>query len=431
MFDRGPGLPDTRGLSELARHSRAQRISAISLVLAILYGLGFANLFLRASFGVLTPDLARELMLEPAMLSAIGSAFFFAYAVMQVPTGMLFDRVGAQRTLAAMLVFSTIGTALFAVGTSPATLIGARVLMGIGLAGVFTGGFVILSNWLPPDRLVSQIGAMNSFATLGTICATTPFAVLLGWIGWRASYWLFAAIIALIAAVIWLLLRDAPSDRPRPSAKPETLREAFGGVVEAARQPGMGRLLVAGLPMSCSSVVSGIWGAPYLKDVHGFDDIARSGVLLAMAGCALGGHFSYGQLARRLNTVRGVVLAGGTGALLVSGTLALVSSPPAALVITLFCCLGFASAYPTVTYAHARGLVPARLLGRAVATTNMGIMSAIAVMQLVFGFILGWLSGDTLVPSEGAYRAAFAVQALVTIAALLVYAPIQDVKPRG
>jgi hypothetical protein len=126
-----------------------------------------------------------------------------------------------------------------------------------------------------------------------------------------------------------------------------------------------------------------------------------------------------------------VVLAGGTGALLVSGTFALVSSPPAALVIALFCCLGFASAYPTVTYAHARGLVPAHLLGRAVATTNMGIMSAIAIMQLVFGFILGWLSGDTLVPSEGAYRAAFAVQALVTVAALLVYAPIQDVKPRG
>lgn len=410
------------------RH-RTQRRPAIYLVVGILFTLGFANLFLRASFGILTPDLARELALEPAALSAVGSAFFFAYALMQVPTGMLFDRYGARSTLAGMLVFTAFGTALFAWGTTSSALLTARVLMGIGLAGVFTGGFVVLANWMPADRVVSRIGAMNSFATLGTLCATTPFALLIAWIGWRHSYWLFAGGVAVLAAAIALLLRDAPGDRPLTTAKRESFADAWRGVLEALRQPGMKRLLVAGIPMSCSSVVSGVWGAPYLKDVHGLDGIERGTVLLAMAVCAAAGHFSYGQLARRLNTVRGVVLAGSVATLAIA--VALAAGPPLPLVVALFCGLGFASAYPTVTYAHARGLVPSRLLGRAVATTNMGIMSAIAVMQLSFGWVLGVWSGGALLPSEGAYRVAFAVQAAVSLVAILVYAPIRDVKPRG
>ena len=101
------------------------RFSAIVPILAILYGLGFTNLFLRSSFGVMAPDLAREMALEPAALSTVASAFFFAYAAMQVPTGMLLDRFGPRRTVAAMLLFTAAGTALFATGTSATTLTSA------------------------------------------------------------------------------------------------------------------------------------------------------------------------------------------------------------------------------------------------------------------------------------------------------------------
>ena len=69
-------------------------------VLAILYILGFTNLFLRSSFGVMAPDLAREMRLSPELLSTIASAFFFAYAAMQIPTGMLLDRFGPRWVLA-------------------------------------------------------------------------------------------------------------------------------------------------------------------------------------------------------------------------------------------------------------------------------------------------------------------------------------------
>lgn len=403
--------------------------ASIFSIIAILYCLGFTNLFLRASLGVMAPDLARDLAMEPAVLSAVASAFFFSYALMQLPTGIFFDRYGARLTLSTMLAFTAVGTALFAMGEQPATLILGRTLMGIGLTGTFTGGFLVMARWLPSDRVVSQIGAMNSFSTLGSIAATTPFALLIGIIGWRTSYWIFAAGVVVLGIAIAVFLRDAPASARAPETRPESIGQAIGGVVEVLRQPHMGRLLVAGIPLAASGTISGVWGAPYLRDVHGLDNLERGTVLLVMAVCGLAGHFTYGQLARRLNTLRGVVLACGTGSLFATALLASVSQPPVPLVIGLFCLLGFACAYPTITYAHARGLVPAHLLGRGVATSNMGVMTAIAGVQMSFGWVLGhWAVGDGSV-AEAGYRMAFAMQSLLSLLALVIYFPIKDVKP--
>lgn len=393
--------------------------------------MGFTNLFLRSGFGVMAPDLAREMNLTPAMLSTIASSFFFAYALMQVPTGMLLDRFGARRTLSALLLFTTAGAALFAVGTTPGMLVAGRALMGIGCAGVFTGAFYVLAVWVPSDRLVTQTSTLNSFASLGNLCATAPFAALIAWIGWRDSYWLFTVAVALLTIAAAVVMRDAPPGRARSSAKDESLVQIFRGVIEATRQPGLKRLLVAGLPMSGATTIAGAWGAPYLKHVHGIEDLSRGKILLLMAVVGMFGHVTYGQLARRLNTLKWMIIAGGTIGVVASGAMALMAQPPVAFAVAMFCMIGLASAYPSLVHAHARGLVPAHLVGRGISVTNMGIMVAVATVQLAFGWIVGLFPADGGVPPEHAYRAAFAAQAAAALAGLLIYAPVRDVKPRG
>lgn len=400
-------------------------------ILAILFVLGFTNLFLRSSFGVMSPVLAREMALSPQLLSTIAASFFFAYAAMQIPTGMLLDRFGARRTIATMLLFTMLGTALFALGQSALTLSVGRVMMGIGCAGVFTGAFYVLALWLPPDRVVVQIGALNSFAGFGNLCATAPLAALIAAIGWRESYWIFTAAVAVILIGVAVVVRDRPPGAKPSPTRDESLREILAGVRDAVRQPGMKRLLIVGLPMSAASTISGAWGAPYLKDVHGLDDIGRGTVLLVMAVFSMSGHYTYGWLARRLNTLKLPILTGSGIILAILLLLALVPHPPLWLVMVLFAVLGIVSAYPTITHAHARGLVPARLMGRGVSVTNTGVMTAIATMQFAFGWILGAFPAVAGVPPEIAYRAGFGVQALMALIGILVYVPIPDVKPRG
>lgn len=399
-------------------------------ILVVLYVLGFSNLFLRSSLGVMAPHLAAEMQLAPWQLSLVASSFFIAYALMQIPTGMLFDRFGPRRTLSAMLLFTAAGTALFAAATTGPLLVAGRVLMGLGCAGVFTGAFLVLALWLPKDRVVSASGNLNGVAGIGNLAATTPLAALIALIGWRTSYWLFAGGIVLLLIAIAAVLRDAPPGAPPRKANDETLRQIAAGVREAVRQPGMRRLLVAGFPMSAGAVIAGVWGAPYLRDVHGLDDIGRGNVLLAFAGASICGHIFFGHFARWANSLKAAVMLGATGVITGLAALALLASPPLWLVVPILCLIALSGTYPTVVMAHARGLVPAHLMGRGVAACNMGLMTAVAGMQLVFGWVVGLFPALAGAPPPHAYCTAFAVHAAVALAALAIYAGVRDVKPK-
>ncbi|MFM9941563.1 MAG: MFS transporter [Hyphomicrobiaceae bacterium] len=411
--------------------STSRSASLIVPIFATLYAMGFTNLFLRSSLGVLAPSLTAEMSLSPEMLSTVASSFFFAYAVMQLPTGILLDRLGPRRTLGGMLLFTTAGAAIFAAAQSAEMLILGRILMGIGCAGTFTGAFYVLNMWLPPDRLVVQTGAVNSFSALGTLCSATPLALLIAWIGWRSSYWVFTGFVALLTIAMLVLMRDAAPGKDVSSSKSESISELLAGVREAARQPSMWRLLVVGLPMSAASTIVGAWGAPFLKDVYGLDGVSRGNVLLGVGACSIAGHFLYGHVARYVNSIRNVILAGSVLITAATGTIAFTPGLPLWAVSALFCLIGLASAYPTLAHAHTRGLVPSHLVGRGVSVTNLGIMLAIALSQLAFGWIVGAFPAVAGVPPEVGYRWAFAAQALMAIAAIAVYAPIRDARPRG
>lgn len=395
-------------------------------LMAVLYLLGFLNIFLRTSIGVMGPEIVREMSLTPAMLSAVGSAFFFAYAAMQVPTGMLLDRYGARATVSALLVFTLVGVILFASGTTPWLLILGRVLMGVGCAGVFIGAFFVLARWYPPDKLVTQSATVNVIAGFGSICAATPLAFLIALTSWRQASWMFAALVIVAAVGAAWVLRDDPPGVVRPPARRESLRQVAGGVVEAMRQPGMRRLAVTGLPISAGTTISGLWGAPYLRDIHGLGEIGRGNVLLLLAVAGMSGHYLHGQLARRCGSLRLPILGGGLVILASLATLALWPRPPLAVVVIAFVLVSSTASYPGIAHAHARALVPPHLAGRGVAAINMGIMSAIAVMQLVFGWIVGLFAPAATGFPEDAYRAGFAVLAAAALIGLAVYYPTPD-----
>jgi predicted MFS family arabinose efflux permease len=417
---------------EAASEARAMRRSwHLAIIVAVLFLLAFMNLFLRSSLGVMAPELAREMTLSPAALSTVASAFFIAYAIMQLPTGMLLDRFGARITIAGMLLFTTAGAGTFAAADSVALLSLGRVLMGIGCAGIFTGAFYVLARWMPQDRVVTLMGTLNTFAASGTLSATTPLAALIALIGWRECYGLFTIGVAVLLGAVWFIVRDGPPGAAPAASSSESPASVVAGVGEALRQPGMVRLLLTGLPISATTTITGVWGAPYLRQVHGLDVIASGNVLLAMALCSMVGHTALGLVARHFNSVKTAMLTGMTGVIAAMSGLAALEHPPVLAVTALFCLLGLSASFPMIVFAHARGLVAPHLMGRGLSAANMGLMAAIALMQLVFGWIVGTVSGPGAIPTEAAYRTGFAVQATAAVLALLVYLPIRDVKPKG
>ena len=401
--------------------------------MAALYGLALANIFLRSSMGVLAPELAAELTLTPKMLGLIASAFFLSYAAFQIPTGLMLDRFGPRRTVTGMFLLTVGGTVLFALAPSGPVLLVARLLMGAGCAGIFAGGFMIIARFYAAERFTSVGGTWNSFAMLGTFLATVPLAGLVAVAGWRASF----IVIALLAAAIVVLTGWSVRDRPAGSGQlatsdsVENLGDILAGLRAVLRTPGILGIASGGIALSAGNTILGIWGGPYLNDVHGLDQLGRGQVLLFMAFAGVAGHFLYGQAARLFNTLKYLVLAGAAAIVLIMATLALLPSPGLGTVTLLLALLGLACGFPTILLAHGRALVPDHLVGRGLTTVNTGIMVSIALMQITIGALIGTAStAATGAATAEGYRLAFGFIAVMALVTILIYSRVPDCKPR-
>ena len=259
--------------------------------------LGFTNLFLRNSLGIMAPSISRDIALSPETLSIVASSFFFAYGLMQIPSGMLLDRFGARRTLAFLLLFTTAGAALFSSAETASQLIAARILMGIGCAGIFSGAFFVINQWVASDRVITQTALLNSFAAIGGLCATAPLAALLTIYDWRLCFWVFTIGVGLLLVSVLVGLREPPQAAGATAARHETFGQILAGVRRPLAQPGMKRLLVVGIPISSQTTIMGAWGAPHLRDVHQLNDIERGSVMFAMAITSIAGHSFLGYTA--------------------------------------------------------------------------------------------------------------------------------------
>ena len=403
--------------------------SLLFAMMSALFWLALANIFLRSSMGVLAPELAADLRLNPATLGAVASAFFFAYAIFQIPTGMLLDRFGPRRTVSGLFVLTALGTLLFALAPNGPVMFAARVLMGLGCAGIFSGAFMLIGRFYPEDRFTVIGGTLNSFGMLGTFLATFPLAYLVSAIGWRESFlWIAAATIVLLL-LTGFSLRDWPPDgeKPRISGAEERWPDIVAGLVAVFRTPGIWGIASGGISLSAGNTFLGIWGGPYLNDVHGLSETGRGEVLLYMALSGVAGHFLSGRLARAINSLKHVVLGGTAAIIMIMAAFAILPAPPLWLVTLLFFALGAACGFPTILLAHGRALMPAHLIGRGMTTVNTGVMISIALMQVAIGGIIAgtasWLD------LADAYRSAFGFVAVMAVVTFLIYRRVPDIKP--
>ena len=174
----------------------------------------------------------------------------------------------------------------------------------------------------------------------------------------------------------------------------------------------------------------GLWGGPFLREVHGLSAIEAGNVLLIAVIAYQFGMLAFGPLDRLLDT-RKWIAAGGTLVIIsILATLALASHPPIWVPIGAIIAIGFFSASSTMVMTHGRGTIPERLIGRGIATINTFVMLGVACMQTLSGIIVG--AFEPLADgarTETAYRALFAVLTLVLTMAVAIYSRSQDVRP--
>jgi predicted MFS family arabinose efflux permease len=390
-----------------------------------------ASHFFRASNVTIGLDLMRDLAIGPEALGALTGAFFFGFAATQIPCGFLFDHFGPRRSLAGMLILATAGGIIFTLAPTWPILLTGRVLMGAGFGVMLIGSMVVISRWFPPDRFSTLTAMVMSIGLLGNLAATTPLAWATQAIGWRSVFGGAVAFTALATIAVWLVVRDAPPGHPFLARTPEPPRQMLQGLMEVLRDRRLRPILALNFcNYACTFTVQGLWGGPFLREVHGLSPIGAGNVLLVAVIAYQIGMLAFGPLDRLLDTRKWIATGGTLTIISILATLTLVSHPPIWVPIGAILGIGFFSASSTMVMTHGRGIFPDRLIGRGIATINTAVMFGVACMQTLSGVIVGAfqpLADGTR--TETAYRALFGVLTVVLIVAVAIYSRSQDVKP--
>ncbi|HJQ56578.1 MAG TPA: MFS transporter [Vineibacter sp.] len=390
-----------------------------------------ASHFFRASNVTIGLDLMRDLRIGPEALGALTGAFFLGFSAMQIPCGFLFDRYGPRRTITAMLLLAVAGATIFTLAPSWPVLLTGRALMGAGFGVMLIGSMVVISRWFPPDRFSTLSSMVLSIGLIGNLLATTPLAWATEVTGWRDVFAIVVAFSALATIAVWLVVRDAPPGHPFLRRTAESPAEMLRGLIEVLRNPQLPFILALNFcNYACTFTVQGLWGGPFLREVHGMTVIDSGNVLLSAVVAYQIGMLVFGPLDRVLNTRKWIAMSGSALIAAVLGVLALLGNPPVWVAIAGIVGIGFLSASSTMIMTHGRAIFPDHLIGRGMATMNTSVMLGVACMQSLSGVILGgFVPQPDGARTELAYRTLFGVMSVILFIAVLIYARAADVRP--
>jgi MFS family permease len=397
--------------------------AAVTLV-ATLISIYIVSQFLRNSIGVIAPNLAAEIGLSAAEIGLLSSTFFFVFAAVQIPVGVVLDRFGPRLCLIVGAAVTIAGTIVFASAASPGALGLGRALLGLGTAGSLVASLAVYAQRFPPERFAALTGLQVGIGTVGTLLATAPLAVSAATIGWRASFLVVGAFTLIVAVLIALVLRDDA----RPHGRHETLRESLSGVLAVMRTPSVGRIFVMNLSVySTFTLIVGLWGGPYLTHVYGYGLEERGSFLLVPVLAQIAGSMLWGAMDRVAGNHKLPVLFGAGATAAALGYLALVGELGPLPLVLWFAAFGLLSAFAPLLMAHGKALLPLHQVGRGLTMLNMGFMGGAFLAQAVSGFVIGLFPTAPDGAYElDAYRAVFALQALFIVLASLAYFGARD-----
>jgi ACS family glucarate transporter-like MFS transporter len=183
-------------------------------VLAALCFITTVSYLQRNSLGGAETTVRADLSLDKIDTGQAMGAFFLTYALCQVPSGWLAQRWGGRRALTTFAAGWSMMMAVCAAATSLPVLVGARATMGVLQAGIFPCCTMILATWYPATRRGFTSAALNSFMLLGGVIASWLTAELIGPLGWR---WLF--LLYAVPGIVWAVwfarwFRNRPQDHP-------------------------------------------------------------------------------------------------------------------------------------------------------------------------------------------------------------------------
>jgi len=353
-------------------------------------------------------ELMRTFDVGAAILGNLSAFYFYAYAVLQIPIGVLMDRVGPRRLMSGAAALAGVGALLFAASEALAWAYVGRLLIGAGAAFSWVGVLTIIAQWFPPARFALFAGLAQAAGMAGAVFGQAPLSVAVGAIGWRGAL----VAIAIVGFVLAVLMLVVVRDRPHAATSAVGISSSLK-IVLRNRETWLNAAF--GMAMTGPMLgFAGLWAVPYLVSAYGMERAAAAAFTsLMFVGWGIGSPM-VGLLSDRLGRRKPIMVAGAAIATLSFVALLALPALPLLLVGALIVLHGAAASTMVLAFACAREHNPAGMGSSAMGFVNVAVVGSGALFQPLIGVLLdlnwtGDLVAGARVYAPEAYRRAFSM----------------------
>ncbi len=374
----------------------------------------FCSALVRAITATLSPVLTQEFSLQARDLGLLAGGYFLGFAAMQLPLGAWLDRHGPKRVILWFLGLSVLGSLAFSMATSFSGLLAARVVLGMGVSACLMAPLTGYRRWLEPAALLRANSWMLMTASLGMLASTLPVQWLMPLTGWRALFWILAALILLsMACIAWVVPawnvtptpgkpvpgRPGPVEGAPPGRYADVLRNRYFQKMTPLAFFNYGGLVA----------VQTLWAGPWMVRVAGYTPLESATGLFYINATMLVTFWTWGMvnpwLVRHGWHATRLVAWGVPLSIAVLAFNIWAGPATGWLGWALFCmsCSAMSLAQPAVGMAF-----HASLAGRALSAYNLVIFSGVFVVQWGIGLLIDAFRAAGLA-EVASFQAAFAV----------------------
>ncbi len=411
---------------------------AIFIVLAIAY---FFVYFHRTTGGAISETMQDYFEVGAASVALLASAYLYAYTLMQIPSGILTDKMGPRKAATIFIFLIAVGSILSAysatIGDFNMMIVG-KFVIGIGAAVVYIPIMKVLAVWFRKYEFASMSGVLLLVGNVGGIAAATPMVLLMDGLGIQNTYIFLAVVTAVIALLCWFIVRNHPLEKDLPSIESIVSEETGEPVGESTSAPSIkvtealkatflsGRKfwpLAIWFFVTYGTIM--LWQASqagsFYQRVMDFSS-GDAGLMVTMVGvgmvigCPLAGRLSD----RVFKSRRKVIIVGAVAYTIVwaviwltSGTETMYSFGVQAAINFLF---GFFGGFFVVSYAQIKELYPIAMAGTSTAALNLFPFAGGAILITVAGFVV---SDQVLAEYQTLWMMAFFLMVIGCICAFL------------
>ncbi len=359
--------------------------------------------FHRLSPAVVAVDLQKSFATSGSFMGLLASAYFYPYAVMQFPAGLLSDSFGPRKTVTLFLLIAALGSLLFAMAPALDVAVTGRVMVGLGVSMVFIPTMKILSQWFRIREFAFMTAILTTMGGLGALTAASPLALMTGWVGWRSSFEIIAAGTLLIAALVWLFVRNRPEDMGWPSVAeidhlgpgataPPIVISTWEGARRVVTERSFWPIAVWFFFL-CGIFFGfgGLWAGPYLRQVYGMTRSEASHVLNMIAVGMIVGSPLVSFLSDRVFHSRKEVLTLASVLLFLDLLVIYIfpqNLPILGLYVVFFVMSLSSAAIVVIGFTTTKELFPVEIAGTSVGTVNLFPFLGGAIFQPILGRIL-------------------------------------------